>query len=55
MELYHRELHLSVWFHIDGTFRIYRDLEFPRTEVADSVFIVRETPWPRRDGNLLWG
>lgn len=49
------ELYLSVWFEKDGSFRVFRDIDIEHRNELRTVLIVRETPWPRRNGNLLWG
>lgn len=46
-----KELYLSVWSTREGTFQVFRNVSHP---LADSVLIVREQPWPLREGNLLW-
>lgn len=44
------DLILVVFSHKDGTFEVHRAIR-PKYY---SVFIVREAPWPKRDGLLLW-
>lgn len=51
-----KELFLSVWLDRDNTFKVFREFNFP-AHISGSVMILdyNYIPWPRRDGNLLWG
>lgn len=46
-----KELYLTVWTKREGSFQIFRNISHP---LENSVFIVREQPWPVEEGNLLW-
>lgn len=48
------ELGLQVDWYKDGSFLVHRYWIDEEAWLGSLVFIVREQPWPRKEGNLLW-